>query len=114
MWATRLLIGPLIRSSIKWVRPRRANAMRSPHARGGSTGCSRPRFWPHGSIAEDNGLLTEQEVARSWRKLFKIGDWDGNVFDKAELLLEELRPESPLRHRLGCELVELRKLRSVG
>jgi hypothetical protein len=46
--------------------------------------------------------------------LFKSGDWDGDVFDKAEALLEELRPESPLRHRLGCELAELRKLRSVG
>jgi hypothetical protein len=46
--------------------------------------------------------------------LFKSGDWDSDVFDKAEVLLEELRPESPLRHRLGSELTELRKLRSVG
>jgi hypothetical protein len=29
---------------------------------------------------------------------------------KAEALLEELRPESPLRHRLSTELDELRKL----
>jgi hypothetical protein len=28
---------------------------------------------------------------------------------KAEHLLDELRPESPLRHRLGMELEELRK-----
>lgn len=59
-------------------------------------------------------MLTEQEVAKSWRKLFKGGEWDADVFDKAEALLDELRPESPLRHRLGCELNELRKLRSVG
>jgi hypothetical protein len=31
------------------------------------------------------------------------------VFAKAEVLLDELRPESPLRHRLGTELDELRK-----
>jgi hypothetical protein len=28
---------------------------------------------------------------------------------KAEHLLDELRPESPLRHRLGMELDELRR-----
>ncbi len=33
------------------------------------------------------------------------------IFDKAEELLEEeLRPESPLRHRLSVELDELRSL----
>ena len=31
---------------------------------------------------------------------------------RAEALLEELRPESPLRHRLDGELTELRKMRS--
>ena len=41
----------------------------------------------------------------------------GKAFDdatlaRAEALLEELRPESPLRHRLGAELGELRKLNS--
>ena len=30
------------------------------------------------------------------------------TFDRAEQLLEELRPESPLRHRLTMELEELR------
>jgi len=57
-------------------------------------------------------LLTEQEINRSWRKLFKGREIDDEVLDKAEALLEELRPESPLRHRLGEELTELRKLRS--
>ena len=31
-------------------------------------------------------------------------------FEKAEALLEELRPTSPLRHRLTSELEELRQL----
>jgi len=31
---------------------------------------------------------------------------------KGEQLLEELRPESPLRHRLGAELDELRELKN--
>lgn len=31
------------------------------------------------------------------------------MLEKAEALLDELRPESPLRHRLGEELEELRK-----
>ena len=30
------------------------------------------------------------------------------LLDKAERLLAELRPESPLRHRLEAELIELR------
>ncbi len=52
-------------------------------------------------------MLTEQEVSRSWVKLFKA-EMDDETFGKAEALLEELRPESPLRHRLGRELVEIR------
>jgi hypothetical protein len=56
-------------------------------------------------------LLTEQEVSRSWRRLFTGRDFDEDSFDKAEALLAELRPESPLRHRLGTELKELRELK---
>lgn len=59
------------------------------------------------------GLLTEKEVSRSWRTLFSSPDYGEAEFDKAEILLEELRPESPLRHRLATELGELRKLRSL-
>ena len=55
-------------------------------------------------------MLTEQEVARSWRRLFKDRDISTESVDKAEALLEELRPESPLRHRLGSELEEIRRL----
>jgi len=55
-------------------------------------------------------LLTESEVSRSWNRLFKSSDLTTDAFDNAENLLDELRPESPLRHRLSCELEELRKL----
>jgi hypothetical protein len=59
-------------------------------------------------------LLTEQEVSKSWRKLFQQREFSEEVFTKAEALIDELRPESPLRHRLGIELDELRKLPRVG
>jgi len=35
------------------------------------------------------------------------------VLDKAEELLDELRAESPLRHRLSMELDELRKMHAA-
>ncbi|MBI3837085.1 MAG: hypothetical protein HY288_04020 [Planctomycetia bacterium] len=54
-------------------------------------------------------MLTEQEVVRTWARLFK-GEVTGENIAKAEALLDELRPESPLRHRLGNELDELRLL----
>jgi hypothetical protein len=41
--------------------------------------------------------------------LFKEKGIDGQVLDQAEMLLKELRPESPLRHRLDAELAELRQ-----
>lgn len=53
-------------------------------------------------------MLTEHEVSRSWRNLFKTSEMNGETFSRAETLLEELRPESPLRHRLSTELDELR------
>lgn len=55
-------------------------------------------------------MLTEQEVSRSWQKLFQGDDVGDDAFEKAEALLDELRGESPLRHRLSCELVEIRKM----
>jgi len=53
-------------------------------------------------------VLTENEVAQSWRRLFK-SELNQDAFTKAEALLDELRPESPLRHRLAIELEELRE-----
>jgi hypothetical protein len=55
-------------------------------------------------------LLTEQEVSNSWNWIFKGNKFEPDAFDRAEELLEELRPESPLRHRLTHELEELRTL----
>jgi hypothetical protein len=58
-------------------------------------------------------LLTEAEVQRSFRNLFRGQDAPPETFDKAEALLDELRPESPLRHRLSLELEEIRKLHTA-
>ncbi len=55
-------------------------------------------------------MLTEQEVSRSWSQLFKGSSFEAATFDRAEQLLDELRSESPLRHRLTLELEELRSL----
>ena len=57
-------------------------------------------------------MLTEHEVARSWSQIFKSGKIEPASFDRAEQLLDELRPESPLRHRLTMELEELRTIHS--
>ena len=57
-------------------------------------------------------MLTEKEVTRSWGRIFESGKVDAGSFERAELLLDELRSESPLRHRLSVELEELRKLHS--
>jgi hypothetical protein len=57
-------------------------------------------------------LLTEQEVARSWNLVFKNSEIEPSAFDQAEQLLEELRPESPLRLRLTRELEELRSMQT--
>jgi len=59
-------------------------------------------------------VLTEKEVSRSWQALFKGRDYSEETFEKAETLLDELRSESPLWHRLQAELVELRKLSLTG
>jgi hypothetical protein len=56
-------------------------------------------------------LLTEEEVQRSFRRLFRNDrKVPADAFDKAEALLDELRPESPLRYRLQQELEELREI----
>ncbi|MEE9601742.1 MAG: hypothetical protein V3V75_00450 [Thermoguttaceae bacterium] len=54
-------------------------------------------------------MLTEQEISRSWRGLVSAGEFDEKSAAKAEALLDELRPESPLRQRLRTELLELRR-----
>jgi hypothetical protein len=57
-------------------------------------------------------LLTESEVQRSFTRLLKTGVTP-DVLDKVEALLDELRAESPLRHRLSVELDELRKMHAA-
>ena len=58
-------------------------------------------------------MLTENEVSRSWNRLFKDGNFSSETFDSAEEMLEELRAESPLRHRLSNELAELKKIHAT-
>jgi hypothetical protein len=68
-----------------------------------------PVDWRHST--KENVLLTESTVESMFRKLMNDPQRDEDTFDKAEELLEEeLRPESPLRHRLSVELEELRTL----
>ena len=55
-------------------------------------------------------MLTEAEVQRSFRKIFIDNAITTESFDKAEELLDELRPESPLRFKMSQELEELRKI----
>lgn len=58
-------------------------------------------------------MLTESEIQRSFRLLFNKGEHAPDTFDRAEALLDELRPESPLRFRLATELEELRELEAA-
>jgi hypothetical protein len=74
---------------------------------------SRGTLLPLASVPEELALLTESEVQRSFRNLFKSKDVAPDTFDKAEALLDELRAESPLRHRLSIELEEIRKLHTA-
>lgn len=74
----------------------------------------KPCTLPKGrSCIGDSNLLTEQEVARSWRGLFSNREVTSESMDRGEALLNELRAESPLRHRLDAELDELRKIHAA-
>ena len=57
-----------------------------------------------------NILLTEAEVQKNFRKLFTSSEVTTESLEKAENLIDQLRFESPLRHRLSEELDEIRKL----
>ncbi|MCA9263681.1 MAG: hypothetical protein KDA60_07515 [Planctomycetales bacterium] len=58
-------------------------------------------------------MLTEDQIHRSFRRLVDGAEITGDTVEKAESLIEQLRWESPLRHRLTCELDELRDLCST-
>ena len=55
-------------------------------------------------------MLNEGDATKMWRKLFRGKEITKLTLEKAEALLDELSPESPLRHRLTLEFEELRKL----
>jgi len=56
-------------------------------------------------------MLNERDVTMLWRKLFRGQEITTLTLGKAQALLDQLRPESPLRFRLTEELEELRKRR---
>ncbi len=64
--------------------------------------------WSTDFFPGEYDVLTEHEVARSWTSLFKNVPICDELLQRAEDLLVELRPESPLWHRLSAELAELR------
>jgi hypothetical protein len=55
-------------------------------------------------------VLTEEQVQRSFRNLFRSSEITSDSIERAETLIDQLRLESPLRHRLTEELDELRKI----
>lgn len=55
-------------------------------------------------------LLTESEVQKNFRRLFTSSDITSEALEKAGKLIDQLRLESPLRHRLSEELDEIKKL----
>ena len=72
--------------------------------------CPAPRRISSTTSPRGNALRTEQEVSRSWSALFSGQELNDSIFDRAEELIDSLRPESPLRHRLDAELTELRQM----
>ncbi|RPH80788.1 MAG: hypothetical protein EHM77_04665 [Planctomycetaceae bacterium] len=53
-------------------------------------------------------MLSESSVEKTIRKMLSSPERTEEDLDRAEELLDELRSESPLRHRLSVELDELR------
>jgi hypothetical protein len=72
---------------------------------GDSSSTSRLLFLQKGYL-----LLTEQQISNSWSQILRSTKVDADLVARAEALIDQLRPESPLRHRLDLELEELRKL----
>ena len=55
-------------------------------------------------------MLTEAEVQKKFSKLFTNAEVSEELLEKAETLIDQLRFESPLRHRLTEELDEIKKI----
>ncbi len=63
------------------------------------------------TLFEVSNVLTEQQIQTSFRRLFQAGaDISPDLLDKADGLIDQLRLESPLRHRLSEELEEIREM----
>jgi hypothetical protein len=54
-------------------------------------------------------MASEQQVRDDFSKLFK-GEITEDTFAQGWKILEQLRAENPLRHRLSRELEEIRKI----
>lgn len=54
--------------------------------------------------------MTESEIQRSFRSLFRGGDFAEKDLLAAEDLVDQLPPESPLRTKLTVEIGELRNI----
>lgn len=55
-------------------------------------------------------MLTESQVEKSFRLLVNKSELTEEDFEKAEILLDNLRAESPLLHRLSQELEEVKAI----
>ena len=55
-------------------------------------------------------MLYERDVTRLWQQLFHDQTVTSQTLAKAESLVDELHPESPLRLRLSTELEDIRDL----
>ncbi len=54
-------------------------------------------------------LLTERDIRIMWSQLLQEPEFTSETVTKAEALLNELRPESPLWHRLSAQLAAIRE-----
>jgi hypothetical protein len=55
-------------------------------------------------------MLDERDATRLWQQLFRGQAITEQTLSEAESVVNELRPESPLRLRLSVELEEIRRL----
>ena len=55
-------------------------------------------------------MTSEHDITLEWRRIFKGGNLSEKLLDRAQLLIEGLSVESPLRIRFENELNELRKI----
>jgi hypothetical protein len=60
-------------------------------------------------LKEGSSLVNQQDVTLMWRQLFQGSLITNETIAKAEALLESLKPENPLRHRLANELIQIQK-----